>query len=514
MSRAMVDGLQRNPDGRLVFWSQSRPAEITLKDLDRRGAEVAEALTARGLRQGDVIVVQLPNWVEGALVWYAANLLGLVTVPVVHIYGAAELEYIVRDAGAKALFLPDRWRSIDYLDRLRLMGDVEGLDLVVVVGDDVPAGAVPWTELVEGPRAAYPPSSASTDDPCIILYTSGTTSDPKGVAHSHDSLLSEMFTVHRFFGEQREVYFNPSPAGHITGLLGVTRPFLLSSPLSVFMDAWDARVGVELVNEYRATAVGSAPFFLSTLLDAAEAMAEEVPSMQRWMLGGAGVPAALVERADAAGIAGYRCYGSTEHPTVTSGLPSDSLDIRARTDGRPILGSEVRIVDDDGRDVPTGEEGEIVTIGPDQMIRYTDPVKDAESFLPDGWFLTGDVGVLDEAGCMTVTDRKKDIIIRGGENLSSQEIESVLSRHPLVVEAAAVAMPDERYGERVCAFVMLREGGALSLDDVREHFVAAGVARHKTPERVEVVADLPRTPSGKVRKGPLRDQLREEADSS
>jgi non-ribosomal peptide synthetase component E (peptide arylation enzyme) len=214
-----------------------------------------------------------------------------------------------------------------------------------------------------------------------------------------------------------------------------------------------------------------------------------------------------MDRARRAGIVSWRTYGSTEHPVLSSGTPDDPEAKRHGTDGRVTDGNEVRLVDDAGTDVP---EGEIVARGPRQFAGYRDPALDADAFLPGGWFRTGDIGRLDSDGHLIITDRKKDIIIRGGENIASREIEDLLTLHPAITEAAVCAEPDPLLGERVCAFVLARQGAHIDLDTVRDHFSGLGIARHKTPERVEVVADLPRTATGKVKKAELRALVRTE----
>jgi non-ribosomal peptide synthetase component E (peptide arylation enzyme) len=206
----------------------------------------------------------------------------------------------------------------------------------------------------------------------------------------------------------------------------------------------------------------------------------------------------------------YRIYGLTEHPTVTAGLYSDIASKRVRTDGRGLPGCDVRILNEQGNDVPLGQAGEIATIGPDQFIGYLDPQHEATAFTPDGWFLTGDIGTIDAEGYLTVTDRKKDIIIRGGENISSREVEETLASHAAVADCAAVAMPDASLGERVCAYVVLRPGAHLSFDDVAQHFRARGLARQKTPEALRFIDRLPRNAAGKVEKHVLRARLRGE----
>jgi acyl-CoA synthetase (AMP-forming)/AMP-acid ligase II len=245
-------------------------------------------------------------------------------------------------------------------------------------------------------------------------------------------------------------------------------------------------------------------------LDAADlaTMGEAIRALGAGLLtGDPQITGALVDFAAVIAAAVYRCYGSSEHPTISSGTVDDPLAKRATTDGRVLGGSEVRLVDEYGDDVPEGAEGEIASRGGELFLGYTDTSLDRESFLPGRWYRTGDIGRLDGDGYLTITDRKKDIIIRGGENISSKEVEDVLTEHPSVLDAAAVGMPDERLGERVCAIVVLGEGAALDVEDVRAHFAAAGLARQKTPERIEIVAELPRTPAGKVQKFVLREQL-------
>jgi acyl-CoA synthetase (AMP-forming)/AMP-acid ligase II len=243
---------------------------------------------------------------------------------------------------------------------------------------------------------------------------------------------------------------------------------------------------------------------LSGLLDQQAGGTATLGTLREFLTGAAPGPPSLIRRADAIGITAFRSYGSSEHPTVTAGGIADSLDRRAETDGRLIAGNEVRLVDAAGRDVPGGADGEILTRGPELFSGYADAALNAAAFLPGGWFRTGDVGRLDAGGYLTVTDRLKDIIIRGGENISSKEVEDLLREHPAVADVAVIPAPDPVMGERVCAVVVTRPGFSFNVDEARAHFAAAGVARQKTPEVVMLVDELPRTPSGKVRKDVLR----------
>lgn len=507
----MAEGAQTYPDARMVFASAARPHAATLAEMYVRSAAVARGLWALGLRPGDALAVQVPNWVEGALAYQAAFQIGVIVVPIIHIYGPAEVGFILRQSKAKALIVPDRWRTIDYLERVEAVGVVDSLEHLIVIGDRRPAGAHDWQSLEDRGAAPVPFDSlhVASDDPCLLLYTSGTTAEPKGVLHSHNTLIAEVDSVTGLLGRgPGAVSLAAFPAGHIGGVLNVLRMFVTGSSF-VLLDQWDPVVAAAMVEEHKIKHSAGAPFFLQSLMEAARAHGNDLSSFSGFMVGAASVPASLVEEAERFGLPTYRAYGSTEHPVLTTGLPSDPLEKRATTDGRATAGNEIRILDDDGRDLPTGEEGEIVCRGPEQFLRYTNPEHEADAFLPGAWFQTGDIGRMDEEGFLTITDRKKDIIIRGGENIASKEVEDILARHPAVVESAVVGVADVRYGERVYAFILIRPGTELDLGAVQRHFVAEGVARQKTPEFIEIVDALPRGMSGKVKKFELRQQLRD-----
>jgi acyl-CoA synthetase (AMP-forming)/AMP-acid ligase II len=325
------------------------------------------------------------------------------------------------------------------------------------------------------------------------------------VQHSHRTLLAEATSrVYSRHGPGAR-HLGLFPPGHMAGLLSLLRILLLGTP-TVIMESWNAGLAARLIDRYQITSSVGAPVQLSGLLDQQASGAASLATLAEFMTGAAPVPPSLIRRADAAGITAFRCYGSSEHPTITSGSVADPLDKRAGTDGRLIGGNEIRIVDGGGDDVPAGQDGEILTRGPELFTGYTDPALTASSFL-DGWFRTGDVGRLDADGYLCITDRLTDIIIRGGENISSKEVEDLLVSHPAVADAAVIAAPDPVVGERVCAVVVARPGCSFDVSQAREHFTAAGTARQKTPEVVVLVDELPRTPSGKVRKDLLRAEL-------
>lgn len=510
LADAMGEGAATFPDVRMIFHSDTHPADATLAEMHRRSHALAGGLHALGLRPGDAIAIQVPNWLEGALTFQAAMILGVVIVPVIHIYGPAEVGFILEQSGARAFVCPDRWRHIDYHERLDRLdrSRLTNLEYVITLGDTPYKGALPWNDLEARGSDDFAPPPVDADDVCLQIYTSGTTANPKGVRHTHNTLLAEV-RGSRATLDSGLVSANLAafPAGHIAGVLSLLRLYLFGGR-TVLMDVWDPAAGAQLIEEHRLNSTSGAPVFLSTLLDAAERDGRDISSIESYMTGAAAVPPALVERADRASVPSYRCYGSSEHPTITSSLATDPLEKRALTDGCPLPNNEIRIVDDDGKDALPGTPGEVATRGPELFVGYSDEALNVSSFLPGGWFLTGDIGIIDEDGYLTITDRKKDVIIRSGENISSKEVEDVLSRHPSVDDVAVVAEPDERHGERVCAFVTLRESAELSLETVKRHFAEAAVARQKTPERLEIVDEFPRTAAGKIKKFELRDRLR------
>jgi acyl-CoA synthetase (AMP-forming)/AMP-acid ligase II len=502
LGQAVLDALAKRPGRTIRFSSLQRPSVHDFASLRFETLQVAAALDALGLKPGDNIVVQLPNWHENMVLWFAALVRGLIFVPVVHIYGATELRDILCRSNAKALFVPDMWRKIDFLSRVNEVGPVEALRHIVVVGQ--PAGvadAISWDRfLANGAHSVAAMAPATARTLAALIFTSGTTSIPKGVLHSHASLANESETANFWIdGATNRDLLVGFPAGHVAGLTSMLMPILCDFN-AVFMDQWEAVQAVDLIARYKLGWSTGAPFHLMGLLD--EAKPGQLASLQRYLLGGANVPPALVERAEHAGITAFRAYGSTEHPTVTSGHATDTLEDRAYTDGQLLPGCTIHIVDEDGAAVADGEAGEVLTRGSDIMTGYLGLGR--EGFTGDGWFKTGDIGVITPSGRLAIVDRKKDIIIRAGENISSREVEDLVRAIPGVADVAAIGWPHERYGEQVGVFVTLNAGAALSLDIIRAHFAASGVARAKTPEHLHIVDEFPRTASGKVQKPALR----------
>ncbi|QNO27010.1 AMP-binding protein [Sphingopyxis sp. OPL5] len=496
---AMTAAAARAPGASLTVASDRLPCITTLSDVVAAGRRMGTRMTAAGVGRGDIIACMLANWREWLVVAVASGQAGAVMLPIVTIYGAKELGFILRQSGAKWLFTPDRFRNVDYAQVVADCGDLPALERHIAIGRAFAALEA------DGPIADPVPVDAN--DLALLVYTSGTTADPKGVMHSARGFLAELETMRAMrAGGDDDAVISPWPPGHVAGALSMYRFLCQGTPL-ILMDQWDAALAAELIDRHKVTSSSGTPFHLSGMIAAADIHGYDLTSLRQYLVGAAPVPPSLIERCQRQGLAVYHCYGSSEHPTVTSGVVDDPLDKQLHTEGRAIAGSEMRFIDDDGHDVAPGEDGEICTRGPELFLGYLDPALNETAFLPGGWYRTGDIGRLDEGGYLLITDRKKDIIIRGGENISSKEVEAVLLAHPAVADVAVVAAPDDRMGEVVRACVVLAPGGSLTLDEVRDHFFSSGIAKQKTPERLSIVDELPRNASGKV----LKHQLRETA---
>ncbi len=502
--RTWVDVLSEDSvgsDAPIVYAAADGARTVTsIGEIRQAAKRVAAALLALGVGPGDAVAVQLPNRVEASVAYAAVLLAGAILVPIVHVYGPNEVRFILEQSEATVLIQPDRRRRTDYRDRIDSYSGLPSLRHVVIVGD-APAGTLSWDGLPMSEEYVRP--AVHADDIALLIYTSGTTAAPKGVQHSHNSLLAEVRSAPGASGGRADsVQLVSFPPGHIAGVSSVLRP-LVHGRIAVYMESWDPALAAELISQYRVTATSGTPFHLTGLLDVDD-VADKLATLSDFLIGAATVPEGLVRRAAHAGISTFRCYGSTEHPTATSGRAGEAEAERLGTDGAPMVGVRVRILDDRGADVPVGVDGEVVLQGPDQFVGYRDGALDVQAFTDDGWMRTGDLGHLDPAGRLTITDRIKDVVIRAGETISSGQVEDVLVTHPAVVEGAVVAAPDPRYGEVVAAVVVVGPGARLGLDELRVHFQKSGLARQKTPERLVVVDELPRTALGKVRKADLR----------
>jgi acyl-CoA synthetase len=514
LGEILATGLAEGGDLACKVRSRLRPYSGTLADVADLARRVAGGLRARGVGPGDLVAFQLPNWVEAAATFWATAFLGAVPVPIVHFYGMKEVGFILRQSGARVLVTADRFGHLDYLANLdTIRPDVPDLEIVAVVSDDdVPSGMLPFTTLADG-DAVDVPARVDPSAPALVAYTSGTTADPKGVVHAHRTIGFEIRQLGAMQSGGGVPALVGAPVGHGIGMLAaLLLPVFRREPIHL-IDVWDPATVLAAMLEDRVYSGAGATFFLTSLLDHPDFTDEHRALMRHVGMGGSSVPAAVTDRADAMDISIVRMYGSTEHPSITGSRHEEPRDKRLYTDGHPLPGVELELLDDDGKTVGVGDPGEIHSRGPDCFPGYTDPALTKECFDADGWYATGDVGMLDDDGYLSIVDRKKDIIIRGGENVSALEVEELVLRLPGVAEVAVVAAPDARLGEHACAFVRpLPDAEPPSLDAVRAHLDAAGLARQKWPEELRAIEEFPRTPSGKIQKFALRDRVRREAD--
>lgn len=493
LGQVLADGLAANPDAAFHVHSDVRPYAGTFHDVELIGRRLAAGLRDRGVGPGDVVALQLPNWMEAAAAFWASAFLGAVTVPIVHFYGRKELGHILATAKPKVFLTTERFGRMtfpaDLCAEVPIVGLVGQSSFDVLLADEPMAGTV-----------ATDPAA-----PALIAFTSGTTRDPKGVVHSHQTLGFETRQLLENYPPDRGRQLTATPVGHFIGMLGAFLiPVLEGAPIDL-CDVWDPGKVLKLIESDGLSIGGGPPYFVTSLLDHPDCTPEHMAHFKTVGLGGSTVPTAVTRRLADLGIFVFRSYGSTEHPSITGSSPSAPEAKRLYTDGNPRPGVEIRL----------GPDGEIFSRGPDLCLGYTDDALTAKVFDDEGWYRTGDVGILDDDGYLTITDRAGDLIIRGGENISALEVEEVLLAMPQVIEAIVVAAPDARLGERVAAVLRIKSGQAMpTLDQVRAHFENTGVARQKWPEELHEVPegqDFPRTASGKVQKFRVRQAVRESA---
>jgi cyclohexanecarboxylate-CoA ligase len=503
------------PDRTAVVAMQSetgREKRLSYAELDRLSDLVALALRENGVGRDDVVSFQLPNWWEFPVLHLACLKIGAISHPLMVIFRERELGFMLALAETKVLVVPARFRGFDYPAMIAGIRDrLPALRRVLVAGGD---GDDSFDTLLapragEGGRASLSGQGCRPDDVIQLLYTSGTTGEPKGVMHTSNTMLSNLvpFAARLGLGTD-DVIHMPSPLAHQLGFMyGIVLPVMLGAT-AVLQDVFSAEQMARQIRQERATFTMGATPFLNDLADHVMRANEGTPTLRVFVSAGAPIPRALVTKArEALGASIISAWGMSENGAVTMTRPDDPEDKATSTDGCPLPGMEVRIVDAFGQAVPIGAEGRLQARGCSNFAGYLKrPELDTTD--AEGWFDTGDLARMDAEGYIRIAGRAKDIIIRGGENIPVVEVEGLLFKHPAVAEAAIVGFPDERLGERACAFVRLKEGCTLSFADMIAHLEAQKMARPYMPERLEIVQELPRTPSGKIQKFRLREMAR------
>jgi non-ribosomal peptide synthetase component E (peptide arylation enzyme) len=490
-----------------------RDRRLTYGELAARVDRVAAHLGALGLGPGDVITIQLPNWAEFACAFFAAERLGAVANQIGPDFRSREVEYIIRFSGSRAYVCPARFKGFDYVGMIEdLRPRLPDLRTVAVLGGGGRAGTVALDEIVHGtgpaPAARLAPLGA--DDVMRMAFTSGTTGNPKGVIHSHNSTLPTCRTLNADMGVTGdEVFLIYLPLGLNWGYLTLVQS-ILAGARAVLLDQFSARAALDLIERERVSVIPTAPASIIAMLNEPDLSRRDLSSLRVVITGGASCPLETI-REYRARMRGHliELYGMLETGFHTYTRLTDDPEAVNGTVGRPASGMGLRIIDEHGRDVPAGAEGEIAADGPSVHLGYhRNPAANAELFTADGWFRTGDLGRIDGAGNLRIVGRLKEMINRGGKKFFPREIEEILYTHPKILHAAIVGVPDPRLGERNCLCVIPRPGQSITLDEVVA-FLRDEVATYKLPERLEIVDELPFTPTGKIQRHVLARRLAE-----
>ncbi|MFG1285075.1 AMP-binding protein [Xanthobacter autotrophicus] len=486
-------------------------ARLSYRALSAQVDRVAGNLAVAGVAKGGVVSVQLPNCIEFVVVHLAATRLGAITNPLLPNYRAKELEYILKFARSQVAVICDTHRGFDFSEMyLELRPKLPDLKAVYVVGGDGMNGLRGFDELL----ADAPPVTATEhrgEDISALIFTSGTEATPKGVIHSHNSMMYATTQMARVAGlTLDDVVWMPSPISHGTGFTwGVRQAISLGATL-VLQDIWDAEEALRLIEAERCSFVLSATPFVTMMLDAPSLATRDTSSLRVFGCAGAPIPRQLGEQARREiGCTLIGMWGMTECFVGSASGPQESDEKLWETDGHAMPGAELAIFDSERKTILSpGEVGELATRGPHVAAGYfNDPQRTAETFRSDGWLFTSDLARMDADGYIRLVGRKKDIVNRGGLKISAREIEDLLIEHPAVEQVVLVPLPDHRLGERACACVVTRPGAAVALDDLVAFLCARGVAKYKLPEFLSVVDAFPMTPSGKVQRHILRDEI-------
>lgn len=478
---------------------------ITHAELGAMVDKVAGSLRAREIGPGDVIAIMLPNWWEFVVAAYACNRLGAIANPLMHIFRERELRFMLKFAETRAIFVPQSFRGFDFPAMLAgLRAELPALAHVIAVGGTGPDS---FEALLGG--AAAPVSIAQGHridpcDPCVLMYTSGTTGEPKGVLHCFNTLIACTNALAGRFGHTADdVHIGAAPFGHMTGYAAIMLQGLSRASTVVLQDVWDGAAAVDIMAREGVTHMAGATPFLADICRVVTEGAP-APALSTFLCGGAQIPPVVIENArKLLGLNVSSLWGMTEGLSGSLTEPERAAEKSATTDGRAVDGVELLIADTDLNPLPRGATGRLYFRGALQFVGYFKrPGLCGRG--QSGWFDTGDLAYMDAEGYIRIDGRSKDILIRGGENVPVVEIEGLLYRHPAVQDAAIVGYPDERMGERACAFVVAKPGQTLGFAEMQAWMQQHSAARQYWPEQLEIIAAMPRTASGKIQKFVLR----------
>ena len=495
---------------------------FTYAEMARLADRIAVGLTKLGVGKNDIVALQLPNWWQFTLTYLACSRIGAVLNPMMHIFRERELSFMLKHGEAKVIIVPKTFRGFDFETMVKgIQPTLPHLQHVVAVGavdaNGQPAAnsfeallTIPEWEKEADAKDILTRHRPGPDDVTQLIYTSGTTGEPKGVMHSANTVFANIVPyAKRLKLGAEDTILMASPMAHQTGFMyGLIMPVILKSHV-VLQDVWEAKKGIELINAEKVAFTMASTPFLTDLTNTVQAAHTSVPSLKIFLCAGAPIPTALVEQARTVlGVKIVSAWGMSENGAVTTTRLDDADERAFNTDGCPLPGVELKVVDLDGRELPHGDAGKLLVRACSNFGGYLKrPHLNGTD--EQGWFDTGDLARLDGHGYIRITGRSKDVIIRGGENIPVVEIENLLYRHPAVALAAIVPYPDERMGERACAVVVTKPGQSLSFEDMVAYMKEQKIAMQYIPEKLLVQESMPSTASGKIQKFKLREMLAE-----
>jgi cyclohexanecarboxylate-CoA ligase len=492
---------------------QAEPVRLSYRELDRRVDLIARGLAAQGVGKTDVVTFQLPNTWEFIAIALACARLGAAANPVMPIFREHELNFMLNFGESKVFIVPKLFRNHDYEAMARsMLPGLPHLKRLIVLGGE---GEDSFDNvLMREDTPALDSEGIAPDDVLLLMYTSGTTGEPKAVMHTSNTLFSNLHAyIEAMELSESDIVLGASPMAHLTGYGYLVMVPLLLNSTTVLQEIWDPKGALQIAREEGVTFSMASAAFVSDMCLAVENGAQPAPSFTKFNCAGAPIPPVLIERAHRLlGLRVSSAWGMTECGAVTITEPARALEKSGVSDGRPVPGIELRIVDPNGNLLPSGETGALHMRGSSLFAGYLKrPHLNATS--DDGWFDTGDLAFIDSEGYLRINGRSKDIVIRGGENIPVMEIENLLYKHSAIQACAVVGYPDKRLGERACAFVMLKPGRTFSFEEMTRYFDEQKITRQYVPERLEIVESMPATPSGKLQKFKLREIARQFAET-
>lgn len=496
------------------FVVDDRGYRYTYKEIDEKAGVIASYFIKVGIEPGDVISFQIPVWSEFVLIVVACMKVGAVINPIGMCYDEKEVVYLLNLTESKIFICPTLYHKTDYEKSIiSAKKYIKSLSNVVLLDNlkTKKSENVTLKEILSTYTTLADEVKVNSNDVAAVLFTSGTTGHTKGVMLTHNNIIfSERYFNRELSLTKDDVMFMPAPLNHATGFHhGIIAPMFIGAKV-ILQSRFKSKEAIELMNAEKCTySMGSTPFIYDILNDM-ENEGLRLNSLKFYLCGGAPVPGNMVRRAYEYDVKLCEVYGSTESVPHAFVRLDETLELMGSTSGRPVEGVEVRIVDENRQDVFPGTVGEEVSRGPNVFVGYINNKKATDKVLDDeGWFYSGDLCVGDEDGNIKIVGRKKDMIIRGGENLNPNIIGSYIVECPMIQDQAVIGMPDERLGERICAYVVLKsEQRSLTLKKLLKYLKQKRIPKRYWPERLEIIGEIPRTDSGKVKKNLLREDLK------